>query len=217
MRTSLNDSTRCKNQVIRGLYVITPEEPDTAKLLRQVGQALQGGGRVVQYRNKSADVSLRFEQASALRELAHRYSVPLIVNDDVALALKMDADGVHLGSEDGSIGAARKILGGKKIIGVSCYNQLKLALEAADAGADYVAFGAFFASAVKPSAPVATPDLLRQARREISLPLVAIGGITVENGTSLLSAGADALAVISALFGAQDILLAAGQFTNLNN
>jgi thiamine-phosphate pyrophosphorylase len=142
--------------------------------------------------------------------------VPLIINDDVILAQQVDADGVHLGGEDGSVIAARAQLGRSKLIGVSCYNRLELAHEAVQQGADYVAFGSFFASLVKRNAVAASPDLLRQARREISVPVVAIGGITVDNGAQLLEAGADALAVISAVFGAADIQGIARQFSNLN-
>lgn len=207
----------CKLQIeISGLYAITPEEDNTASLLQRVSQALQGGVRVLQYRNKLGCTALRLEQAGALRELTREYDVPLIINDDASLALKVDADGVHLGFEDGSVSAARATLGSSKIIGVSCYNRLDLAREAVSLGADYIAFGAFFASAIKPSAPVASIELLQQARREIELPLVAIGGITAENGAQLLAAGATALAVISALFGADDIQHAARQFANLN-
>lgn len=204
-----------RNGPIKGLYAITPDEPDTAELLRKVKLALLGGARVLQYRNKAADTALRFEQAKALRELTQEFSVPLIINDDVILAQQVDADGVHLGGEDGSVAAARAVLGGGKLIGVSCYNRVALAHEAVRQGADYVAFGSFFASAVKPDAVTASPDLLRQARREIAVPIVAIGGITVHNGTQLLEAGADALAVISAVFGTADIQGAARQFSNL--
>ncbi len=207
----------CKLQIeISGLYAITPEEDNTASLLRRVRLALQGGVRVLQYRNKLGSTALRLEQANALRKLTLEYGVPLIINDDASLALKVDADGVHLGFEDGSVSAARATLGGTKIIGVSCYNRLDLAREAASLGADYIAFGAFFASNIKPSAPAANMELLQQARREIDLPLVAIGGITAKNGAQLLAAGASALAVISALFGAEDIQYAARQFANLN-
>ncbi len=208
MRISLKHS-------ISGLYAITPEEPDTAVLLHKVKQVLLGGARVLQYRNKLGSAALRREQASALRRLTHEFNACLIINDDAALALKVDADGVHLGGDDGSVVSARAIVGADKIIGVSCYNQLALAHQAVSLGADYVAFGAFFASNIKPDAVAATPDLLRQARREIALPCVAIGGITAENGATLLDAGADALAVISALFAAEDITLVAQQFTNL--
>jgi thiamine-phosphate pyrophosphorylase len=202
--------------LIRGLYAITPDETDTAELLRKVRLALLGGARVLQYRNKIADAAMRLEQARALRELTHEFSVPLIINDDVILAQQVDADGVHLGSADGSVIVVRTLLGRGKLIGVSCYNRLELAHEAVRQGANYVAFGSFFASTVKPGAVAASPELLRQARREIAVPLVAIGGITVPNGAQLLEAGADALAVISAVFGAADIQDAARQFSILN-
>ena len=190
---------------IKGLYAITPDEPDTDELVRKVRLALSGGARVVQYRNKTAEAELRLEQARALMALASEYSVPLIINDDAVLAQRVDADGVHLGSEDGSIASARMVLGGGKLIGVSCYNRLDLAREAVREGADYIAFGSFFASAVKPDAVSASLELLRQARREFVVPIVAIGGITAHNAKQLLDAGADALAVISAVFGAADI------------
>jgi thiamine-phosphate pyrophosphorylase len=200
---------------ISGLYAITPEEPDTAQLLRKVKLALQGGASILQYRNKLSDAATRLEQATALLQLTREFAVPLIINDDAQLAKQVDADGVHLGGEDGSVAAARALLGAEKIIGVSCYNRLDLAHEAVEQGADYVAFGALFASTVKPDAPVATLALLQQARLEIHLPKVAIGGITLANGASALKAGADALAVISALFDADDICLAARRFANL--
>jgi len=209
-------SGRVAQQVVRGLYAITPDETDTAELLRKVRLALLGGARVLQYRNKVAEASLRLEQARALRELTLEFFVPLVINDDAILARQVDADGVHLGGEDGSVAAARAVLGSSKLIGVSCYNQLDLAHEAVRQGADYVAFGSFFVSAVKPGAVSASPDLLRQARREIAVPLVAIGGITVHNGAQLLEAGADALAVISAVFSLADIRDAARQFSKLN-
>ena len=202
--------------LISGLYAITPEQRDTAELLRKVKLALQGGAKVLQYRNKSGDEAVRLEQAAALRELTREFAATLIINDDVVLAKQVDADGVHLGGEDGSVAAARAILGKQKIIGVSCYNHLSLAQQAAAQGADYVAFGAFFVSTVKPLAPVATLELLQQARSEIAVPIVAIGGITLDNGAGLLQSGADALAVISALFSAEDIQLTARQFMDLN-
>ena len=204
------------NDLIKGLYAITPDETDTAELLRKVRLALLGGVRVLQYRNKAADATLRLAQAGALRELMHEFCVPLIINDDVVLAQEVVADGVHLGGKDGNVIAARAQLGSGKLIGVSCYNRLALAHEAVQQGADYVAFGSFFFSTVKPNAVAASPDLLRQAHREIAVPLVAIGGITVHNCAQLLEAGADALAVISAVFSAADIQGAARQFSNLN-
>ena len=204
-----------RDGLIKGLYAITPDETDTAELLRKVRLALLGGARVLQYRNKAADAALRLEQARALRVVTQEFSVPLIINDDAMLAREVDADGVHLGGEDGSVAGARAVMGSGKLIGVSCYNRLELAHEAVRQGADYVAFGSFFASAVKPGAVAASTELLRQAHREIAVPLVAIGGITVHNGAQLLEAGADALAVISALFGLADIQDAARQFSKL--
>ncbi len=201
--------------MIKGLYAITPDEADTAKLLRKVRLALLGGARVLQYRNKIAAAALRQQQAEALRELTREFAVPLIVNDDAALARRVDADGVHLGGADGGVADARALLGSGRLIGVSCYNRLASAHEAERLGADYVAFGSFFASTVKPDAVAATPDLLRQARRELELPIVAIGGIDAQNGAQLLEAGADALAVISAVFSAPNIEGAAREFCNL--
>jgi thiamine-phosphate pyrophosphorylase len=201
-------------QTISGLYAITPDEPDTVELLRKVRLALLGGARVLQYRNKTAGKTVRLEQARALRELTHEFAVPLIINDDVMLAHGVAADGVHLGGSDDSLADARAVLGSGKLIGMSCYNRLPLAHEAVSRGADYVAFGSFFASTVKPAAVAATPDLLRQARREIAVPLVAIGGITVDNGALLLEAGADALAVISAVL-PKDIGARRGTFSSI--
>jgi thiamine-phosphate pyrophosphorylase len=200
---------------ISGLYAITHDTLDTADLLHKTRQVLQGGAQVLQYRNKLADTKLQFTQAAALRELTQEFHCLFIVNDDVELAQRVDADGVHLGGEDGSVAAARVLLSDDKYIGVSCYNRLSLAQQAEQEGANYVAFGSFFASQVKPHAPVASLDLLQQARRELALPIVAIGGITLENAPSLFAAGADAVAVISAVFAVPDGQAAARQFANL--
>lgn len=200
---------------IKGLYAITPDELNTPELLRKARLAMQGGARVLQYRNKTADAALRLQQAQALRLLTREFAATFIVNDDAQLAAQVEADGVHLGGEDGSVAAARALLGETKIIGVSCYNRAPLAAEAVRAGADYVAFGAFFPSSVKPEAVRAEPELLAWARRELAVPLVAIGGIMPGNGAVLVQAGADALAVISAVFEAADIRLAAQEFSTL--
>jgi len=200
---------------IKGLYAVTPDLDDTDELLRNVRLALQGGARVLQYRNKSADAKLRSQQARALRALARKFDTTFIVNDDAPLAAEVDADGVHLGGDDGSVATARTLLGAKKIIGVSCYNRMPLAQEAVKQGADYVAFGAFFPSSVKPQAVRADLPLLQAARGELHVPIVAIGGITLQNGTALIEAGADALAVISALWNAADIETSALGFSTL--
>ncbi len=202
---------------INGLYIITPQTADTAALLTKVRLALQGGARLVQYRDKSDDVALRFEQASELLALCREFGVPLIINDDLRLADLTGADGLHIGRDDGSLREARVILGARSIIGVSCYNDLNLARAAQDGGASYAAFGSFFASPTKPHAVPAPLDLLRDAKRELTLPLVAIGGITDANGATLIDAGADALAVISAVFDAPDIRAAALKFDLLFN
>jgi thiamine-phosphate pyrophosphorylase len=198
---------------IHGLYAVTPDIPDTDKLLRSVRLALQGGARVLQYRNKTAAAALKLAQAQALRELTREFGTTYIVNDDAQLAAQVDADGVHLGGEDGSVAAARALLGNAKLIGVSCYNRASLAHVAVQQGADYVAFGAFFASGVKPGAVKADVSLLHTLRHQLCVPIVAIGGITHLNGSGLIESGADALAVISALFDAPDIELAAQQFS----
>ena len=200
---------------IEGLYAVTPDISDTDELLRRVRLALQGGTRVLQYRNKSADAKLKLQQAQALRPLTRAFNTTFIVNDDAQLAAQVDADGVHLGGEDGSIAKARALLGKRKLIGVSCYNRGSLAQEAVKQGADYVAFGAFFSSSVKPGAVKADISLLRAAHNEVGVPIVAIGGITQQNGKELIEAGADALAVITALFEVPDIEVAAREFSTL--
>jgi len=192
-----------------GIYAITFETADTEKLLTQVEAALTGGVAAVQYRDKSDDVARRHEQASELVALCRRFHVPLIINDDLRLADLCDADGVHLGRDDASLREARIILGRDKFIGTTCYQSLEIALAAQAAGADYVAFGSFFASPTKPAAPRADLALLHQATQALRVPIIAIGGITLANAPSLLDAGADSLAVLSALFDAPDIRAAA--------
>lgn len=201
--------------LISGLYAITPEQPDTNRLLSQVRAALSGGVRVVQYRSKSLDVALLHEQASELQVLCHDFEVPLIVNDSLRLADLTGADGLHMGRDDGSLRQARIVLGAEKVIGISCYNNLGLAIQAEAEGADYVAFGSFFPSVTKPGAVAAPLSLLGEAKTRLSIPLVAIGGITIDNAASLVTAGADAIAVISGLFDAPDIQLAAQQYSQL--
>jgi len=200
---------------IKGLYALTPDSLNTEDLLQRVRQALAGGVQVLQYRNKIADTDLRLTQAHALRTLTREFGVTFIVNDDAQLAAAAEADGVHLGATDGEIAVARRLLGDNKLIGVSCYNRLELARDAVRSSADYVAFGAFFTSTVKPEAVGVTLELLRDARAELSVPIVAIGGITADNGRVLVEAGADALAVISAVFDAADIRVAAQNLSKL--
>jgi thiamine-phosphate pyrophosphorylase len=199
---------------IKGLYAITPDVADTALLLAKVETVLAAGARLLQYRNKSADQVKRGEQARALRAVCRRHAATLIINDDVTLARAIDADGVHVGADDPALAIAREQLGSQKIIGVSCYDDLQRARAAATQGADYVAFGSFFASAVKPGA-VRAPLSVLPAARALGVPVVAIGGITLDNAGGLIAAGADAVAVISALFAAPDPAGATRDFCRL--
>jgi thiamine-phosphate pyrophosphorylase len=200
---------------VTGLYAVTPDAHDGAWLRARVQQALVGGARVVQYRSKSRDGALKLRQARDLAALCRPQGVLFIVNDDVEIARECGADGVHLGREDASIAAARARLGGNTLIGVSCYADLARAQQCVDAGADYLAFGSFFASGVKPAAARASLAVLREARSRWPLPLVAIGGLTPANAAPVLAAGADALAVISALFNVPDTVAAAQAFARL--
>lgn len=198
---------------ISGLYAVTPNTLDTELLCLSVEAALKGGASMVQYRNKAADAVLRLRQASALLALCRSYHVSLIINDHLDLCAQIDADGLHLGATDCDLGAARRLLGDSKIIGASCYNQLDLALNAEQAGASYVAFGACFGSQTKPDALSAPLSLFAAAKQKIAIPLVAIGGINLENASSVISAGADAIAVVGALFNVIDITKTSQQFT----
>lgn len=198
---------------VAGLYAVTPDIADTAELLRRVEPALAGGSSLLQYRAKTATPALRLAQGRALLALCRKYQVPLIINDHLDLALALGAHGLHVGVEDGSAAEARERLGPESILGVSCYGRIENALAAVKAGASYVAFGGFFPSKVKPGAGPRTPlGLLTEAKRELQVPVVAIGGITLENAPQLIEAGADSVAVISALFEAGDIRLAALSF-----
>ncbi|MGO1893754.1 MAG: thiamine phosphate synthase [Luteimonas sp.] len=191
----------------RGLYLITPDEPDTARLLERVGQVIDQA-TWLQYRNKPAGAALCGEQAAALKTLCTRAGVPLIINDDAALAGDCGADGVHLGEDDGDIAAARAALGEAAIIGASCYDDIGRAARMAAAGADYVAFGAFFTSTSKATTRRASLELLREAGA-LGVPRVAIGGINADNAPALVAAGADLVAVIGGVFDAPDPAAAA--------
>ena len=188
---------------LRGLYAITPENADGTKVLDQVVAALDGGICALQHRSKEASFFLQLGRAKAFAALCRTRGVPFIVNDNVDIAIASGADGVHLGRDDGDLAAARSRLKGK-ILGVSCYDSLAAARAAVAAGADYVAFGSVFPSPTKPAA-VRAPLALFGEARALGVPLVAIGGITLENAPQLLRAGADCLAVISDLFDAPDI------------
>lgn len=194
-------------RIRRGLYLLTPDERDTSRLLDRVG-AVIGHASLLQYRNKRADAALADAQLAALRPLCRAHGVPLLVNDDWRLAARHGTDGAHMGERDGDLATARAALGGEAILGASCYDSLARAQAAAAAGASYVAFGACFPSPTKPHARRVPATVLREARA-IGLPVVAIGGITPDNAPCVVEAGADLLAVISGVFDAPDPVQAA--------
>jgi thiamine-phosphate pyrophosphorylase len=197
---------RARARRIAGLYAVPPELSDTSDLAARVGAALAGGASAIQYRSKTADIALKRAQAFALARVHALRGGVLIVNDDASLAAEVGADGVHIGEDDASIVAAREIVGPDRLVGVSCYDDLGRARAAVAAGADYVAFGSFFPSTVKPGARRASTRLLA---RELAVPIVAIGGINAANAPALVRAGVDAVAVITAVFDAPDIEAAA--------
>jgi thiamine-phosphate pyrophosphorylase len=200
-RTSPTPSNLPKRNSLQGLYIITDATlPPEESLLTKVEQAILGGARIVQYRDKSADGQKRLAQAYNLMNLCSQYNIPLIINDDAALAVSVGANGVHLGKNDIPIEQARSLLGDTAIIGVSCYTSINLAVSAETQGADYVAFGSFFPSPTKPNAVRADIELLKQATNQLRLPICAIGGITAKNASALITAGTHMVAVISEVF-----------------
>lgn len=200
---------------LRGLYAITPDRADGAQLLAEVEAALAGGCRLLQYRDKLSSMPEAVRRARALRRLTQQYAARLIINDDLALACLVEADGVHLGGSDGNLQAARQILGPERLLGASCYTELAHARAAHAAGADYVAFGAVYPSPTKPQAPRADLTLFAAAHDELGANTCAIGGITLDNAPPLIAAGADLLAVITDLFGAPDITARAAAYQRL--
>jgi len=202
---------------LHGLYVITDPILCGKDLINKVEQAILGGAQVIQYRNKTNNItpSQQLSEAIALQSLCMQYDRTFIINDDIALALQSNADGVHLGQTDGDITSARERLGDKKIIGITCHNNLTAALKAQLQSADYVAFGRFYPSQTKPTAPPADINVLQHAKSQLQIPIVAIGGISVENAPALLNAGADMLAVIHAVFAQDNIQQAAAEFKKL--
>jgi len=199
---------------LRGLYAVTPGIADTARLAAAVEAVIAGGAALVQYRAKDASPALALEQARALAAICRARSVPLIVNDSPELALAAGADGVHLGRDDADARAARRLLP-RGIVGVSCYAEPERARAAADAGADYVAIGSVFPSSTKPGAVAAPLELIARARDLSGLPVAAIGGITAANAGRAIAAGADMVAVISAVFDAADVRAAAAAVAQL--
>ena len=203
-------------QKLRGLYAITDAHltPENS-FSNAIKLVLQGGARIIQYRDKSNDTNKRLSQAQIIRDLCNRYDALLIINDDIELAVQSQADGVHLGKDDIPLADARKKLGDDSIIGSSCYNQLELAIDAQKQGADYVAFGAIYASPTKPDAATVSLDTLKTAVSQLSIPVCAIGGINTQNAHTVVATGVDMIAVISDLFADNDIQARSEALSNL--
>ena len=198
----------------RGLYLLTPDEDDPGRLRERVEPLLGEGVAMLQLRNKRAGTNLLRRLARALLPACHTHGVPLIINDDWRLAAELGAAGAHLGADDGALDQARKVLGKHAILGASCYDDAARAECARSLGASYLAFGAFFRSGTKPMAQQAPLSLLRQAA-VLRLPMVAIGGITPDNGRLVIDAGADFIAVLGGVFGAADPAGAVRTFRDL--
>ena len=200
---------------LKGLYAITDENLIPEKHFNQIVEsALQGGAKIIQYRDKSNDQEKRLHQATILQSLCQKYKSLCIINDDIELAKEINADGVHLGKDDNSIAEARRVLGNDAIIGVSCYNDLSLAIDAERNSADYVAFGAIFPSPTKPNAAVADLDIISNAKSKLSIPICVIGGITEINIHQVVEHGSDMAAVISSLFSVNDTKDTAATFSS---
>lgn len=198
----------------KGLYAIADSSIlSDEEFLEKVEIVLKNGAAILQYRDKSGI----FKHAVEIKKLCNQYNIPLIINDNLQLAKQLDADGVHLGKDDDDLKSAREFLGNEKIIGISCYNNLDRALEMQNMGATYIAFGAFFSSNTKPLAVKADLELLRNAKRKLSIPIVCIGGIALENAEQLISNGADYIAVIQGLFKANDLAKTTQQFSKKFN
>ena len=201
--------------IIKGLYAITPDSADLNTLIQKTQWAIEGGAFMVQYRSKILNRDVKMHQCAAILRLCREYEIPCIVNDDVDMCRILEADGVHLGEKDDNIAEVRHILGEDAIIGSSCYDQLNRAKSAQKEGASYVAFGAMFPTSTKPNAPRATLALLKEAKREIQIPIVAIGGITVNNAHDVIKTGIDAIAVITGLYEAKSIKETAKTFVKM--
>ena len=200
---------------LSGLYLVTPDWDDTAKMLDCSEQALRSGVTILQYRHKTANAALRLEQARALQALCRRHGCLFIINDHVDLCLELDADGIHVGGTDASVATVRTAVGPDKIVGASCYGDLELAHRSHREGASYVAFGGFYPSRIK-KYPVTTPvEIVSQSKLEIALPVVVIGGMTIDNCQPLIAAGADMVAAISSVYMAENPELASREFGRL--
>ena len=206
------------NTVIHGVYAITDQHLITPKKFSsKVRQALEGGAKVVQYRDKSQHHQLRFEQANNLVKLCKEFDAISIINDDIELAKSVNADGVHIGVDDDELDFARQSLGAKKIIGISCYSDISLAEQAVLDSADYVAFGSIFSSSTKPQAPVAGLDILQQAKQKFDVPIVAIGGINLNNLADVLATGVDSVAIVRGIFADDNVRMITQKYAKAFN
>lgn len=203
------------SNIIKGLYAITPDQNDNDQLISQVEQAINGGVKVIQYRAKTINITQKKIQARAIKDLCDKRNIKLIINDNIELSLHLDAFGVHLGKDDDNIDKARKILGPNKCIGVSCYNSVARAKAAHEKKVNYIALGAFFPTSSKPNAPRASLEQIKQVREFCELPIVAIGGITLDNISMLLKNDINAIASISSIFNARNIKNATQQFCKI--
>jgi thiamine-phosphate pyrophosphorylase len=203
--------------IIKGLYAVTPEEKDLFALSSQVESCIKGGAKLIQYRSKMLSKTEQQIQARKIKKICDYYKVPLIINDDIELCRILDADGVHLGENDDSLVKARLVLGPSKIIGVSCYNSIDRVKIAVDKRATYIALGACFPTTTKPYAPKASLDLIALVVKNFKIPVVAIGGINLENIELLINEGVNCIAVINSLFKVNDIEGTARQFSSLLN
>ena len=201
--------------IIKGLYAVTPEEKDLFVLSSQVESCIKGGARLIQYRSKNLSMIEQSKQARKIKIVCDYYKVPLIINDDIELCRILDADGVHLGENDDSLEKARLILGPSKIIGVSCYNSIDRVKNAVDNGVTYIALGACFPTTTKPNAPIASLDFIALVLKKFKIPVVAIGGINLENVDLLIDEGVNCVAMINSLFKVKDIEGTARQFSSL--
>ena len=203
------------SSIIKGLYAITPNMMDLETLLEKTQLAIEGGASMLQYRSKIQDRDVKMQQCEAILLLCREYGIPCIVNDDVDMCRVLSADGVHLGAKDDKIDEVRHILGENAIIGSSCYNQLERSKLAHSLGANYIALGTIFPTPTKPYAPIASLAFLRQVKAEVKLPIVAIGGLNLNNAQEVIETGIDAIAVITSLFDAKSIKETAETFTHM--
>ncbi|HVL75112.1 MAG TPA: thiamine phosphate synthase [Noviherbaspirillum sp.] len=200
---------------MKGLYLVTPDWDDTERMIAATEAGLRGGAILVQYRHKTAQPTLRKQQAEALLALCRRYEKPFIVNDYVELGMEIGADGVHVGGTDMDVSKVRALLGPDRIVGASCYGSLELARRAHAAGASYVAFGGFYPSRVKKYEVTTSPTIVQESKAELTLPVVVIGGMTSENARPLVKHGTDMVAVISSVYMSEDPEKAARAFSEL--